>query len=59
MPIAGTKYCNINEVLRDWNIRNICVEFPDGSDALLQENGYTKEDALKFAGQGASFFYDD
>lgn len=48
----------IEEVVRNFNERAIYVIFGDGSDALLQDNGYTIEDAKKFAKEGCTFYYD-
>lgn len=50
--------CSFEDVVIHWEDRAICVEFEDGSDALLQDNGYTLKDAAEFAKQGCKFFYD-
>ena len=59
LATCGVEYCCLEAVIRDWDKRAICVEFSDGSDALLQENGYTLEDCIQFVKEGCQFFYDD
>ena len=38
--------------------RAIYVKHPDGSNTLIQENGYTKESILEMFKQGCKFFID-
>lgn len=56
--VKKMKYCTIGDVIRDYSVRPIAVLTDEGTDFLLQENGYTIEDALVFAGKGYRFFYD-
>lgn len=54
-----TQKCNYiskDEVKKYWNNRAICIEFPDGTDTLAQENGYTLEQCLKMT--TVKFFLD-
>lgn len=34
------------------------VVFPDGTDAMIQDNDYTLEDCKRFISQGAEIFID-
>lgn len=36
----------------------LCVVFPDGTDAMIQDNDYTIEDCARFISQGAKIFCD-
>lgn len=51
-------YITIIDVIRNWENVPMCVEYPNGADAMLQDNGYTLDDAIEFALNGCSFFYD-
>lgn len=50
------KYITKNELERYWNTHAICIEFPDGTDALAQENGYTLTECLEMT--DVNFFLD-
>lgn len=51
-------YISIIDVIRSWDQKPMCVEYPSGADAMLQDNGYTLDDAIEFALNGCTFFYD-
>lgn len=34
------KYINKEKLMKQWNSRNICIEFPNGSDPLVQDGKY-------------------
>lgn len=44
------------ELLHYWDAYAIYIEFPDGSDALAQENGYTLHECMLM--YDARFFLD-
>lgn len=51
-----TTYIKKEELPKYWEKKSICIEFPDGTDALAQENGYTLEQCLKM--EDVKFFLD-
>lgn len=57
--MSNIKYCTIEDVIRDYGTRSICIEWDDGSDSDILNNGYTIEDCKRFANEGCRFFYDD
>lgn len=50
------KYISKEDLMKYWGRKSICIEFPDGSDSLAQENGYTLEQCLEMT--DARFFLD-
>ena len=34
------KYINKEKLMKQWNSRNICIKFPNGSDPLVQDGKY-------------------
>ncbi len=51
-------YISIEEAIKEWDNKPLCVEYKDGADAMLQDNRYTLDDAIGFALDGCTFFYD-
>ena len=51
-----TEYIKKADLPKFWENRAICIEFPDGSDVLAQENGYTLKQCLNM--DNAKFFLD-
>lgn len=49
-------YISRNQLKKYWDTTPICIEFPDGTDALAQENGYTLEQCLNMS--DVKFFLD-
>ena len=56
MRKTGTKYISIDDVIRKWCTKAICIEFADGTDVLAQENGYTLQQCIGM--KGVRFFID-
>lgn len=50
------KYISKEDLMIYWGRNSICIEFPDGSNSLAQENGYTLEQCLEMT--DAKFFLD-
>ena len=50
------KYIKKEELKKFYDRQAICIEFPDGSDAMAQDNGYTLEQCL--AMDDVKFFLD-
>lgn len=50
------KYISKEDLMKYWGRKSICIEFPDGSNSLAQENGYTLEQCLEMT--DARFFLD-
>jgi hypothetical protein len=46
------------EIEELWNSRAMYIVWDDGSDSLLQENGYTLDEALSYAAQGYEIYLD-
>lgn len=57
-PTPKENYLSIEDVISLWDSTPLCVEYSDGSDAMLQDNGYTLDDAVGFALNGCQFFED-
>ena len=49
-------YISIETVMKEWDNKPMSVEYPGGADAMLQDNGYTLDDAIEFALNGCTFF---
>lgn len=47
-----------DEIEELWDSRAMYIVWDDGSDSLLQENGYTLEEALDYASQGYEIYLD-
>ena len=58
MEYKSGEEIGIFTVLALWDNTAIYVELPDGTDFLLQENGYTKKDVRNFYAQGCKFYID-
>lgn len=50
------RYISREELGKYWEKKSICIEFPDVTDALAQENGYTLEQCLGM--EDVKFFLD-
>lgn len=49
-------YITRGDLVRYWDNKGICIEYPDGKDVLAQENEYTLEQSL--AMDDVKFFLD-
>jgi hypothetical protein len=47
-----------NEILKLWKSTPLYVDWGNGSDSLLQENGYTLNDALNYEAEGYAIYRD-
>ena len=46
------------QIIDNWETRAMYVDWGDGSDSLLQDNGYSLEDALDYKAKGFDIFFD-
>lgn len=46
------------EIIDNWEHKAMYVELQDGSDSLLQENGYTLREALDLLALGCKIYFD-
>lgn len=50
---------SVEEIKELWNIRPLYIEWKDGTDSLLQENGYSLQHAIDWCRQGYRIYADE